>query len=115
MHEDPLIQHHIVPPATYVKVFAALAVLMVLTVAASYVHIPVAGGNIVLAMTIAVCKAMLIVLFFMHVKYSGHMIWVFAGGGFLWLVILIGLTVNDYIFRGDGMSPIISEYLPMLR
>lgn len=107
-------ENHIVQPKTYAIVFFGLVILMVLTVAASYVHVPLPGGNIILAMTIAIAKALLIVLFFMHVKYSSKVVWVFAGAGFLWLVILIGLTANDYIAR-DAMSPIIGEYFTLPR
>lgn len=95
-------------------VFGGLVILMVATVLASYVHIPIPGGNILLAMAIAICKATLIVLFFMHVKYSSKMIWVFASAGFLFLIILVGLTINDYIAR-PSMSPIVSEYLSLER
>jgi cytochrome c oxidase subunit 4 len=110
--------NHIVQPKTYAMVFGGLVILMVLTVAASYVHIPFTGGNIILAMAIAILKAVLIVLFFMHVKYSSKLIWVFASAGFLFLMILVGLTMNDYIgrtdiFPGMRMTPIVSEYLSL--
>ena len=105
--------NHIVQPKTYATVFGCLVILMAATVAASYVHIPVTGGNILLAMAIAICKAALIVLFFMHVKYSSKMIWVFASAGFLFLIILVGLTMNDYVARKTSMTPIQSEYLSL--
>lgn len=106
--------NHIVQPKTYATVFGGLVILMVATVAASYVHIPFPGGNILLAMAIAICKAALIVLFFMHVKYSSKMVWVFAASGFLFLMILIVLTMNDYLGR-FALSPIAKEYFTLPR
>jgi K+ transporter len=42
---------------------------------------------------------MLVILFFMHVRHSSHVTWVFAGAAFLWLGILLVLTMNDYVTR----------------
>lgn len=91
-------RQHIVPVRTYLVVFAALMVMLVLTVAAAQLDLGV--FNVVIALTIAVCKALLIVLYFMHVRYSGRLAWVFAGAGFFWLGIMIGLTLSDYFSRG---------------
>jgi cytochrome c oxidase subunit 4 len=55
--------------------------------------------NIVMAMTIAVVKALLVILFFMHVRYRNRLTWVFVGAGFFWLAILFGLTMSDYLTR----------------
>lgn len=112
--------NHIVQPKTYATVFGGLVILMVATVLASYVHIPFPGGNILLAMAIAICKALLIVLFFMHVKYSSKIVWVYAAAGFLFLIILVGLTMNDYlartdVFPGGKMTPIVKEYFSLPR
>ena len=68
------------------------------TVAASGLGLGWWGQGI--ALLIAVTKAMLVLLFFMHVKYSPKMIWIFAGAGVLWLVILITLTFSNYVSRG---------------
>jgi cytochrome c oxidase subunit 4 len=46
-----------------------------------------------------VVKAVLILLYFMHVRFSSKLVWIFAVAGFVWLAILIGLTLNDYITR----------------
>ena len=51
-------------------------------------------------MVIALAKAIMIVLIFMHVRYSERLVWVFSGAAFLWLLILIALTLNDYFTRG---------------
>src|SRR5437870_2577278 len=88
---------HIVPQKTYGGVFAALVILAVATTAISYLNLGV--FNTVIAMTIAVTKAVLVILFFMHLRYSNRLVWVFAGAGFFWLVILIGLTMSDVLTR----------------
>lgn len=84
---------------TYVVIFVALMVGTALTVAAAFVDL---GGalNDLLAMTIAVAKATLVVLFFMHVRGSSRMTKISIVAGFLWLAILIGLTLSDYWSRG---------------
>lgn len=55
--------------------------------------------NNVAAITIAVGKALLVILYFMHVRYSDRLTWVFVGAGFFWLVILIGGTMDDVLTR----------------
>jgi len=82
---------------TYVYVWAALLILLGATWALA--RLDLAPFNAVIAMTIALLKMLLILLFFMHVRYSSRLTWVFAGAGFLWLAILIGLTLNDYLTR----------------
>ncbi len=89
---------HIIPKKTYYTIFAILMVLLVLTVAVAYVDL--GPLNIFVAMTIAIVKAVLVVLYFMHVRYSSRLTWVFVGAGVLWLVILLGLTFTDYASRG---------------
>ena len=93
---------HIVPTKLYVRVFAALLVLTALTVTAAFFDL--GGGrlhyaNAVVALSIAVCKASLVALYFMHVRWSSRMTWVFVGAGVFWLVILIGLTLSDVLTR----------------
>jgi len=60
--------------------------------------------NTAIALLIAFGKMTLIMLFFMHVRYSRRIVWVFAGAGFLWLLILIELTMTDYLTRGSSWS-----------
>jgi cytochrome c oxidase subunit IV len=57
--------------------------------------------NLPIALTIATAKAALILLFFMHVRDSKPLIWLFAGAGFFWLAILITLTLSDYLTRSS--------------
>ena len=82
----------------YVAVFAALLVLTVATVSVSYVDL--GPLSVVVALTIAFTKALLVVLFFMHLRESSGLVWVVAGGGFFWLAILIALTMSDVVTRG---------------
>src|SRR3989441_4266024 len=82
----------------YVAVFAALLVLTVATVSVSYVDL--GPLSVVVALTIAFTKALLVVLFFMHLRESSGLVWVVAGGGFFWLAILIALTMSDVLTRG---------------
>ena len=56
--------------------------------------------NIVAALTIAVSKMLLVILFFMHVRYSTRLTWLFVAAGFIWLLIMIELTLGDYLTRG---------------
>jgi cytochrome c oxidase subunit 4 len=89
---------HIIPVKTNLLVFAGLIVLLIATVVAAQFDLGV--FNVAIALTIAVAKALLIILYFMHVRFSGRLAWVFAASGFIWLAILIGLTLSDYISRG---------------
>jgi cytochrome c oxidase subunit 4 len=84
--------------ATYLIVFAALMVLLVVTaLVAFYVH---AGDlNLIIALVIATIKAALVVLYFMHVKYASRLTKVFVCAAFLWLAILFALTFADYVTR----------------
>jgi cytochrome c oxidase subunit IV len=87
----------IVPKRTYYKVGFILLLLFVLTVTAAYIDL--GQLNIFVALTIAIVKAVLVVLYFMHVRYSSHLVWVFAIAGFFWLVIFFVLTLSDYLTR----------------
>lgn len=89
---------HVIPVRTNLIVFGALLGLLVLTIAAAYVNLGVLA--IPVAMTIATVKAVLILLYFMHVRYSAKLVWVFSGAAILWLFILLALSLNDYAVRG---------------
>ena len=86
-----------VAPRTYYLVFAALMVLLVLTVMASGLGAGLIGISV--ALTIAVVKAVLIILYFMHVRYSERLIWLFAAAAFFWLGIMLGFVFTDYLTR----------------
>jgi cytochrome c oxidase subunit IV len=89
---------HILPVRTYLLVFGALLFLLLLTVAAAY-WIDVGPGNFAIALLIAATKAVLIMLYFMHVRFSNKLTWVFAGASFFWLGILLIVTMSDYATR----------------
>jgi len=91
---------HVVRPKTYYSVFSGLLVLLVATVGVAYLHL--GELNIVAAMSIAVIKAVLIILYFMHVRYSPRLIWLFVGAGFFWLGIMFALTFSDYLTRASA-------------
>src|SRR5215470_3516430 len=88
---------HVASKRTYFLVFFALAGLTLLTVAASFVEL--GRWHVVAALSIAVLKALLVALFFMHVIHSRRLIWVVAGAGLFWLGILMALTFSDYLSR----------------
>jgi cytochrome c oxidase subunit 4 len=91
-------REHIVSPKIYYAIFVALTVLTVVTW--SVAKIDLGKMNAVVALTIAVIKATLVVLYFMHVRYSSRLTWVFVGAGFFWLAIMVALTLSDYMTRG---------------
>ena len=93
----------IVQPKTYFKVFGTLIGLLVLTVAANFVNL--GPFNLLVALAISAAKGLLIILFFMEVRYSHPIVWLFAGASFLWLMLLLVITMSDYATRGwTGME-----------
>ena len=90
--------HHIPPLSLYYSVFAALIVGTGLTVAAARVDFGLFNNVVMLA--IACTKALLVILYFMHVRWSSRLTWVVAGSGFFFLVIMFSITMSDYLSRG---------------
>jgi cytochrome c oxidase subunit IV len=88
---------------TYALVFFTLLVLTALTTAVAFVDLG-GGWNNVAALTIAVSKATLVILYFMHVRYSDKLTWVFVGAGFFWLLIMLGGIIEDVRTR-PALSP----------
>ena len=89
---------HITSIRTYLLVFVALLVLTAVTVAVAFQDF--GAWNDVVALGIAVLKATLVVLFFMHVYHSSRVTKIVVVSGLLWLALLIGLTLSDYLSRG---------------
>jgi cytochrome c oxidase subunit IV len=89
---------HIASPKLYYAVFAALIVGTVLTYMAALVDFGFL--NNVVMLTIACTKAVLVILFFMHVRWSSRLTWVVAAAGFFWLLIMFSITMSDYMSRG---------------
>jgi len=90
---------HIVSLRVYFTIFLALMVGTALTVWAGLQDFP-GPLNVIVALTIAVIKAALVVLYFMHVRYSSRLIWVVFASALFWLGILFALTFGDYWTRG---------------
>jgi cytochrome c oxidase subunit 4 len=82
---------------TYYLIFAALIALTLLTVALSYVEL--GAFHLVVGLAIAITKAVLVVLFFMHLLYSSRLSWTMFLSGLFWLGILLVLTLSDYLSR----------------
>jgi cytochrome c oxidase subunit 4 len=91
-------EHHVVPLKTYFVIFAALMVFTAITVAVAFFDL--GPLNNVVMLGIAVFKATLVVMYFMHVKYGTRLIPVVIGSGIFFLVILFAVTMSDYMSRG---------------
>ena len=89
---------HVAPKSMYYMVFGALILGTILTVAAARVNMGPLNNIVMLA--IACTKASLVILFFMHVRWSSRLTWVVAMAGFFWLLILFGIGMSDYMSRG---------------
>ena len=96
---------HIVSRKVYFAIFAALMVGTAVTVWIAFIDL---GGqlNTIVALTVAVIKATLVVLYFMHVRYSSRLTWVIVGSGLFWLGIMFALTLSDYLSRGWLPPPV---------
>jgi cytochrome c oxidase subunit 4 len=89
---------HIVSVRVYIAIFLALLVGTALTVAAAFFDFPWRLNTIV-ALTIASVKATLVVLYFMHVRYSTRLVWVIVASALFWMGILFAFTFSDYFTR----------------
>ena len=95
---------HISPKSTYYAVFGALMVGTAVTVAAAFIDLPF-QMNFPVALAIAITKATLVILFFMHVKYGSKLTKLIVGVAFFFLGILLTLTFSDYLSRGWYTAP----------
>lgn len=92
-----MLEHHIVPKRVYYVIFGVLLLCTYLTVQIAFLDL--GPLNTIAAIVIAVFKATLVVLFFMHVRYSTRLTWAVVSGSLFWLAILLGLTMADYLTR----------------
>jgi cytochrome c oxidase subunit 4 len=92
-------EHHVVPVKTYVLVWLALTIA---TISTYYIaeYVDIGRWNIVVALGIAGAKMSLVIYFFMHVRFNDALTKLFVGAGFIWLLILIVMTMSDYVSRG---------------
>lgn len=93
-------EHHIVGPGTYIKVYVTLLIFTGITVAAAFVDLHI--FNPILAVAIACIKAVIVILFFMHVIFQSKLIKMTVAAGFFTFLILITMTLTDYISRAWG-------------
>jgi cytochrome c oxidase subunit IV len=91
-----------IPRSTYINVFIALVVLAAATALVSHLNLGFFNGAI--SLVTAFCKAALVALFFMHVRQSRHLVWLFVFGSLVWLSILL-LTLADYLTRSWTVPP----------
>jgi cytochrome c oxidase subunit IV len=94
-------EHHIVTPIQYAMVFGALLLGTLITVLAARVELGI--FNPIVALGIACTKAVIVILFFMHVKYQSNLIKMTVGCGFFTFIVLITMTLCDYISRAWGL------------
>jgi cytochrome c oxidase subunit 4 len=95
------VSEHIVSPKIYILIFTALVILTGTTVYAATVDLNehYAGLNVIVALVIATCKALLVVLFFMHAYYSTKRTQLIIIAGVFWLATMLFLTLGDYATR----------------
>jgi cytochrome c oxidase subunit 4 len=89
---------HVLPKRVYYTIFAILMLCTALTVSIAFLDL--GPLNAIAALAIAVFKSVLVILFFMHVKYSTRLTWAVVIGSVFWLGILLVLTMGDYLTRG---------------
>ena len=89
--------HHIASVTEYLVIFFALMVLTTLTVYSAYTNL--GWANLPIAILIACTKATLVILYFMHVRYSSKLVQVTAATGFFFLLVLFSITMGDYMSR----------------
>jgi cytochrome c oxidase subunit 4 len=89
--------HVVVPPRVYVAIFAILLALTAVTTAVAYVDLGIM--NVVVMLAIAVVKAVLVILFFMHVRYATRLTWLVVASGFAWFGLLVLFTLSDVLTR----------------
>ncbi len=94
---------HVSPKSVYYTIFGSLLVLTGITVGVAFINL--GRLNFPVAISIAILKATLVVLFFMHAKYSSRLTKLVIGGAFFFLLCLFGLTMTDYLSRGWFSSP----------
>jgi cytochrome c oxidase subunit IV len=94
-------EHHVVGPKTYLLILSALLVLTAVTTGVAYLDMGI--FNPIIALGIACFKAVLVILFFMHIRYSSRVMMLTVGAGFFTFLVLITMTLSDYISRNWGL------------
>jgi cytochrome c oxidase subunit 4 len=94
---------HISPKSMYYTIFGSLMALTAVTISVAFIDLGTL--NFPVALAIAILKATLVILFFMHVKYSSQLTNLICGTAFFFLNVLFGLTLTDYLSRGWFAAP----------
>jgi cytochrome c oxidase subunit 4 len=94
-------EHHVVGPKIYLLILGALLVLTAITTGAAFINMGVFSP--IVALAIACFKAVLVILFFMHIRYSSKLMMLTVGAGFFTFLVLITMTLSDYISRNWGL------------
>ena len=94
-------EHHIVTPLQYSYVYGGLIIGTIITVLAADINLGV--FNPIVALGIASTKAVVVILFFMHVKYQSHLIKVTVAAGFFTFLVLVTMSLVDYMSRAWGL------------
>jgi len=94
-------EHHVVGPKTYLLILLALLVLTATTTGAAFINMGIFSP--IVALGIACLKAVLVILFFMHIRYSSRVMMLTVGAGFFTFLVLITMTLSDYISRNWGL------------
>jgi len=89
---------HVAPKSLYYTIFAALLVGTALTVGVAFIDL--GAFNNVAMLTIACIKALLVILFFMHVRWGTRLTWLVVASGFFWLILMFSITMVDFSTRG---------------
>jgi len=95
------VSEHIISPKLYLGIILTLMTLTAITIWAAYVDLShiFPGANVVVALVIATCKATLVILYFMHARYSPKRTQVIIVAGIFWLALLLFMTLADYLTR----------------
>ncbi len=89
---------HIASPKSYVIIWATLMILLFVTWGLAEINLQ--PFNVAVALLIALAKMLLVIFFFMHVRFTPRVTWVFVAAGFIWFLIMVDLTLSDYLTRG---------------
>jgi cytochrome c oxidase subunit IV len=93
--------HHIVGPRVYLRILLALLVLTATTTSVAFLDLGI--WNPVVALAIGCIKAVLVILFFMHIRYSSKLMMLTVASGFFTFIVLITMTLTDYLSRAWGL------------
>jgi cytochrome c oxidase subunit IV len=86
------------PKKTYLITWIILELLVGAIYGVSCIRM--GAGDVIVPLFLAAVQTLLVLLYFMHLRFSERLIWVIIGGGFLWFAVLVDLTMSDYLTRG---------------